>query len=293
MNATASPTTILMNTTASPTSIVNATSAPSTSFNASTKSPTALPTASPTASPTSSSKPTFEGCRPKYDDIYYYCPFDRYCEWAYYSAEKQTEFTDKIGYVEDTWNSPWDADLELKSFGLLTEDQRDGLIDLGFNEDQHDCCQNHFYDYYWSEFDPADGYGTVLEAWQTLGYNEQMWNDGTVAPESELYWDDLPLEMQYAAMELCYSKETWNEVPSLPKWALDVDLPGAFPYTPAPTTAPMLSPSLSSAPTNAKPNAKNEATNGEQSSSAFSVISTRKVSVGTTLVVLAVYALSF
>lgn len=198
-----------------------------TSDPATTTSPTKAGTPDPTTSPTTTSAPTFEGCRPKFDELVYFCPFERYCEWDYHSPERRTDFRTVIGYTGPTWNFQETSPVDELSFEGLTETQRGGLLNLGFDEDRHDCCQNHYNDYDWSDFDPNDGYGPVLQALKALGYNEIMWQNSIAAAYERFGWDDLPEEARWAAEELCYSKETWDQV-DLTMWPLDADLPGVY-----------------------------------------------------------------
>lgn len=181
-------------------------------------------------SPTTTFAPTYAGCRPRDDEkVVYYCPFERYCEWDYHTLERREELRGSIGYDSPQWNyNASSPTIEALSFDSLTDAQRDGLTGLlGFDEDRHDCCQNHYDDYDWSDLDPADGYGPVLKALGTLGYNEIMWQNDVAAAYDRFGWDNLPDDVRWAAEEMCYTRETWDGA-DLRDWPPGADLPGAY-----------------------------------------------------------------
>jgi len=111
----------------------------------------------------------------------------------------------------------------------LDEKARLNLIELGYDEEgKHDCCNGHYYDYDWSDFDVTDGYGDILSTFASLGYNETSWNDTSDSLYENSWWDALPLQVQYDAYDwLCFNKELWNEV-ELPQWPRNATLPGMY-----------------------------------------------------------------
>lgn len=72
----------------------------------------------------------------------------------------------------------------------------------------------------------------VTEHWEILGYNEGIWNgtDTTTPASSLAYWADLTAEERGAAMNLCYTQNTWDGIP-LTSW--NTAAPSA---SPAPTS---------------------------------------------------------
>lgn len=213
--------------TPNPTSLTNdPTKSPVTPSPSKSSPPSVKASSLPTPNPTVSSPPTFVGCRPRYDDTMYWCPFERYCEWDYYPLSVKTNYRLSVGYGRDDWNFVAESPVEAMSFSTLTDEQQAGLSDIGFNEDKHDCCLNHYNDYDWSDFDPEYGFQTVLDALETLGYNEVMWQNSIAAAYERFGWDDLPEQVQNAAYEMCWSKETWNQE-DLADWPFDAELPGS------------------------------------------------------------------
>lgn len=45
----------------------------------------------------------------------------------------------------------------------------------------------------------------------SLGWDENKWDNNGSDPETEdFYWDDLTLEQQAAASQICYFKDLWD-----------------------------------------------------------------------------------
>lgn len=103
---------------------------------------------------------------------------------------------------------------------------QDSLRALGYDDDSHDCCNNHYADYDWADFDLAEGYGSVLTTFQALGYTQTLWDSGASVVYDDFWWDELPLQLQTALYDhLCYSRELWNQSP-MSTWPSDAIVPG-------------------------------------------------------------------
>lgn len=212
-------------------------SSPSPSSVALTRKPTARPSPDPTPAPTSS--PTTAsplsssvaapkpGCRPVDPRARYWCPVERYCEWDSFPTTRRATMRSEIGYSRTDWNYMVVNPVEKTRFEELGRDVREGLADLlGFDEDRHDCCQNHYEDYDWTELDVSQ-----REALSVLGHDEETWRDDEDEDDrrptsSSRVWDDLSEEERNAARELCWTKETWDEV-ELTNWPDDAEIPGS------------------------------------------------------------------
>jgi len=179
----------------------------------------------------------------------YYCPVRRYCDWLSYDFDDRSFLRLQLNYDKLTWNYEAYNEDEFIAYSLLPESVRTALTDFaGYDEDRHDCCQGHYYDYGWSDFD-FEGMEEVKDAVILLGYDQLKWDNDIATPLDEMFWDDLTVEFQNAASAgLCYSRETWNEEP-LDLWPSDAILPGQFELdaeplilSPGATNSPTLSP---------------------------------------------------
>ncbi len=117
-----------------------------------------------------------------------------------------------LGYDEHSWNSvgtnPWEQDSyeSIQSNAPLVIASIRGL---GFTADVWDCYMNHYRDYSWQEL--ADD-GVILFA-ILLGWNEDMWDTSTSPAMEYMFWDDLTIGEQQAAVEFCFTKEQWDNIP--------------------------------------------------------------------------------
>jgi len=70
-------------------------------------------------------------------------------------------------------------------------------------------------DYTWSELEAA----SVTEYFEALGWNSSSWDKEIdySPPSDNQDWDELSLEEQNAAAELCYFQELWDGIP-IPEW---------------------------------------------------------------------------
>jgi len=172
----------------------------------------------------------------------HYCPTQRYCGWNALTTQEKVLVRAKLGYSMNAWNYVRiNQAIEKTSFVTLTEDERDALEIIGFNEDSHDCCHGHYEDYSWADFD-IEGYEWVKYAWETFGYNQTTWDNGVLLESVDQFWDDLTEEQQTAmSEEVCYTRELWNQVP-IPTWPDNVTLPGLIEPTSQPTLIPTNNP---------------------------------------------------
>lgn len=90
-----------------------------------------------------------------------------------------------------------------------------------------DCCLNHYAHYDWDEFLVDDGLEQIA-ALEMLGWTREShgsWN-ASLWPETEfMTWDELnSTQREMAERKLCYTNETWNEVP-LNEWPDDAWIP--------------------------------------------------------------------
>ena len=63
-------------------------------------------------------------------------------------------------------------------------------------------------DEWWRDLPPE-----IQAAYATLGYNEQMWDNGIEAESDDSDWNELTIEMQQAAITIGYSQESWDNAP--------------------------------------------------------------------------------
>lgn len=113
----------------------------------------------------------------------------------------------------------------------LPHKARQGLKGFGYDEDKFDCCNLHYGDYAWSDFEQYAGYEKVLKTFQMLGYDADTWAKGKGGTFDDYWWHELPWQVQDALFEnLCYSEEIWNETPML-MWPWNATLPGSWNVT--------------------------------------------------------------
>jgi len=68
--------------------------------------------------------------------------------------------------------------------------------------------EEQYEDEWWRDLPPE-----IQAAYATLGYNEQMWDNGIEAESDDMYWNELTIEMQQAATTIGYSQESWDDAP--------------------------------------------------------------------------------
>ena len=100
--------------------------------------------------------------------------------------------------------------IENDEWADLTREQKNAARALGYDNFSWDCWQNHFQGYRWINLD--DPYIQAGQWWKTLGWDIYKWNQYQDAPESDgKSWYELSDEERYAAAQLCYSRESWDE----------------------------------------------------------------------------------
>jgi len=174
-------------------------------------------------------------CREPDPTKFYYCPTQRYCDWNGQSADAKSWLTNRLSYENLTWNYYDINPIEMSWFEDLSVTQQSSLTDIGFDVDIHDCCLSHYSLYGWGGFDRW-GMTDEKAAWETVGYDEDKWNNGEDLDNFDLAWDDLAEDVRFALeFNLCYNEELWNEIP-MENWPDDVVLPGTYEMeTDAPT----------------------------------------------------------
>ena len=167
-------------------------------------------------------------CREKEGSMEYFCPTVRYCDWNSNPGPTRRFARQRLGYKMNSWNFLTVNTIEQTAFEELAVNIQKNLMQLGYQEDEHDCCQGHYESYDWFEFEDDEDYSGTLAALELLGYDEDKWTNDLVTEYDDYWWDELPEDVQFALSdELCYSKELWNEVPSN-MWGDDVMLPGSY-----------------------------------------------------------------
>jgi len=166
-------------------------------------------------------------CRDLDPDLFYYCPPLRYCAWEGQPVIASDWLTNQLGYERTTWNLYSQNPAETSWFEDLPLSQQRDLESFGFDIERHECCMNHYENYGWRMFDRWNMTETKA-AWETLGYDEEKWNNGLPTEFDDLWFDELPEAVQTALTDqLCYTEELWNAVP-LDFWPEDATLPGTY-----------------------------------------------------------------
>ena len=176
-------------------------------------SPTNEPLIDPKREPTSGpSLPTAkEPLRVPVSEIEY--PSYRYVLWEYLNVPT-IKAAIALEWQEATWDAPSSAAVERLSWDSLGEDRQQHARTIGFSKLVWDCYVNHYGDYDWKELAQAG----IQQHFVTLGWTELRWNGlADVPPSEKSRWGDLTVNEQTAAAELCYFKETWNDL-NLAKW---------------------------------------------------------------------------
>ena len=105
--------------------------------------------------------------------------------------------------------------------------EREAVNELGIDEESWDCWVNHYVGLYWSTIEERG----LEKYYIALGWSLESWEGGADEPATkDLYWDELSLDQQNAATNLCYFKNLWNQDP-IGVWQFDVDAAG-FSATP-------------------------------------------------------------
>ncbi|CAB9524985.1 expressed unknown protein [Seminavis robusta] len=135
-------------------------------------------------------------------------PFFRYNAWSDLSADVK-KLAHQADYNGKTWNSLDTEKMDFETIGEEDPEIHVALVQLGFTAKVWDCYMIHYRSYEWGELKDAG----VQQYYATLGWTEDSWNDEADPPATDgAYWPDLSQEQQDAAYELCYFRETWDEV---------------------------------------------------------------------------------
>ena len=137
-------------------------------------------------------------------------PMFRYDPWDELAPEIQ-QLAIKVKYNEKNWNSFSLKGLENKNFDIIGQKYPavlQALKDMGFSANQWDCYISHYKSYEWDEL-KEEG---VQKYFHALGWTHKMWAEGDKPDVADMYWPDLTEEQQDAAYELCYFRETWDDV---------------------------------------------------------------------------------
>jgi hypothetical protein len=135
-------------------------------------------------------------------------PFFRYNAWEDLTDDAKA-LAKHAHYNGKSWDSFDSEKLDFKTLGKVAPNVQQAMTKLGFSEAQYDCHMIHYRTYDWDELRTAG----VQQYYVALGWTRSSWDDEDDAPDTEgMYWPDLSQEQQDAAYELCYFRETWDEV---------------------------------------------------------------------------------
>ena len=191
----------------------NATAAPTTRpptkrpTNSPTVSPTDYPSVSPSSSPTISSAPSaapIPYTRSPRVNI-------RYTPWIDLTPTQQN-LAQQLDYTQETWDTIGTNEIENLDWKRLLREQKTAATQLGYTLQSWDCWQNHYQSYRWIDLD--NEYTQSGQWWEMLGWDIYSWNrlnEGGSPPSDDLNWYELSVDERYAATQLCYYRETWDE----------------------------------------------------------------------------------
>lgn len=143
--------------------------------------------------------------------------------------DRRFALSSSMGYDFPSWNFVVENPIESRSFDdpLTSDATRQALIEFGYDEDMFDCCVNHYSNYDWDELLIDDGLEQI-SALEMLGWTRETHgsNNASLWPATEfMTWDELNVtQREMAKSKLCYTNETWNEVP-LYDWPSDASFP--------------------------------------------------------------------
>ena len=176
-----------------------------------TTPPSSSPSPTVSSSPSASSYPTEDNKRKPVAEMYY--PIDRYVAWDDIVDSTYKSNAEGLGWTKKTWNTPGSNDeIETLSHSSLLPSQRQIADDMLLREVTWDCYINHYEDYDWYELVDED----VAKYFEGLGWTEQSWNCedhcNDYLPDTEdMDWEELSMEEQQFATEICYFAELWDE----------------------------------------------------------------------------------
>jgi len=102
--------------------------------------------------------------------------------------------------------------VELRPWNTLTDSERLGATEIGFDQGSWDCYQNHYKGYSWSELAAAE----VQEYWAVFVGRKRVFTG------RQTMWDKLTARERGAAEDLCFLNYTWDNdrvsLTNLPMW---------------------------------------------------------------------------
>jgi hypothetical protein len=135
-------------------------------------------------------------------------PFFRYNAWEDLTDDVKL-LAKQAHYNGKSWDSFDSEKLDFETLGKTAPKIQQAMIKLGFSGAQYDCHMIHYRTYDWDELNEAG----VQQHYVALGWTSGSWDEDDDAPATDgMYWPDLSQAQQDAAYELCYFRETWDEV---------------------------------------------------------------------------------
>ena len=112
-----------------------------------------------------------------------------------------------LRYNHSTWNLPGTAEVEKLSYETINSTAT--MEVLGMNEVTWDCYMNHYGAFDWEELLEEE----VQESFERLGWTREAWESEIDEPTTEEEdWYELSDEQRLAASDICYFRETWDEL---------------------------------------------------------------------------------
>jgi hypothetical protein len=153
-------------------------------------------------------------------------PYFRYRVWVNLSPTER-DFAIAVGWTEETWNSPFQSDIESIAFADLGDGERAALLAMGFSEESYDCYVDHYYGYTWEELVQFE----IAPYFEEFGWTESLYDaDSQPVAWAAGVWSALNDVEKNAADQLCWFQEIWESTP-LGDWAGNYYIP-AFRYQP-------------------------------------------------------------
>ena len=137
-------------------------------------------------------------------------PAFRFKPFQNLDSASQNIAENKLGYTAETWNNYGLAPVEKKGWDMLTSNEREGAIQLGYTEGQWNCFINHYEHLTWEELETRG----VQQLYRNLGWTETHWNnEADDVPYTESRWWDMLTDNEKAsANKLCYNEQNWDKL---------------------------------------------------------------------------------
>jgi hypothetical protein len=121
---------------------------------------------------------------------------------------------DDLGFGGISWTvQGMNGKIEEDSWEHLDEDDRELAEIVGFTDKTWDCQINHYYDYEWKDLEEAG----LDEYFETIGYDEDMWDEGEDAAINDNNWDEIEAEQQAALEAICWTQGLWDNYGTEPE----------------------------------------------------------------------------